>query len=147
MKTLPVCVSVCELVCRRRIPEQAREKVRGSAEERGTAQQISQRGLRRGRLESRPLLSPGPWWCLRGHMDACLCAPSHQPILHPPPPPPPPPLHDRTVHVNESWPEWRGAHFCWWESAQSLLSLPPLTQHSKHLYCRSSALPILSLPF
>lgn len=43
--------------------------------------------------EPRPLLSPGPWWCLRGHMDACLCAPSHQPILHPPPPPytPPPP--------------------------------------------------------
>lgn len=52
--------SPCVLLCRRHIPKLVREKVWGSAENRGTAKQNSQRGLRRGRMESGgPLCHPG----------------------------------------------------------------------------------------
>lgn len=95
------------LVCRSHIPKAVWEKVRGFAERRA-AKQNSHRGLKRGWLES-----GGPF-CHTSPVDAsgAIWTPAsmhpHQPILHPPPPAP---LLDRTVHVNESWPEWSRPQF------------------------------------
>lgn len=152
-----MCVCMCVLVCRRHIPELAWEKVRGSAQERAPEKQNSQRGLRRGRLKSRgPLLSPGPRWCLRGHMDACFCAPSHQ-LIHPPSPPFP-----SSAAWQDRPREWVMArvkstppHFCLGDSIVFSISchllflshslLPPLSP-SIQTIC-DAVLSILSLPF
>lgn len=80
------------LDCRRRIPELAhRESERRSETDFPESFEEETTG------EQRPLLSPGPRWSLRGHMGACLCAPSHQPILHPPP------LSVRSVTGPSTW--------------------------------------------
>lgn len=152
MKTLPVCVGVQKAHSWAGLGESERLR-RGQGDCKTEFPERFEEGTN-GR--QRPLLSPGPCWCLRGHMDACLCVPSHQPILHPPPPPL---LRDRTVHVNESWPEWRGQlqlrgiclFFCFvflFLAISFLFSLfPPSQTTFNHLYCSSSVLSILSLPF
>lgn len=91
--------------------------------------------------EPRPLLSPGPWWCLRGHMDACLCAPSHQPILHPPPPPytPPSPWQDRPR-------EWVMAGVTW--SSLLLMGIGSISSFSSpsHPTFKTFVLPFIRSP-
>lgn len=153
MKTLPVCVGVQKAHSWAGLGESERLR-RGQGDCKTEFPERFEEGTN-GR--QRPLLSPGPCWCLRGHMDACLCVPSHQPILHPPPPPL---LRDRTVHVNESWPEWRGPlqlrginsvcffvlFFYFLPSSFSSLSFPPRKQHSTiciaaHLFSQSSLFP------